>query len=36
VQCSVLQSPREFIVDFRGFRVIEDEMARRLHHDFKY
>jgi hypothetical protein len=35
VQCSVVKSPEEFLVEFRGFRVIEQEMTRRLHSDLK-
>jgi trehalose-6-phosphatase len=27
---------REFLVEFRGSRVIEQEMARRLHSDLKW
>jgi hypothetical protein len=35
VQCSVLKSPEEFLVKFRGSRATEKEMARRLHSDLK-
>jgi hypothetical protein len=28
-------SPEEFLVDFRGSLVIEQEIARRLYSDFK-
>jgi hypothetical protein len=29
------KSPEEFLVEFRGSRVIEQEMARRLQSDLK-
>jgi hypothetical protein len=32
---AVKKSPEEFLVDFRGSRVIEQEMARRLHSNLK-
>jgi hypothetical protein len=35
MQCSVIKSPEEFLDDFRGSRVMEQEMARRLHNDLK-
>jgi hypothetical protein len=28
-------SPEEFLVEFRGSREIEEELARRLHSDLK-
>jgi hypothetical protein len=30
------KSPGEFSVDFQSSRVIEPDMARRLHSDLKY
>jgi hypothetical protein len=30
------KSPEEFLVEFRGSRVIEQEMARRLHSDLQW
>jgi hypothetical protein len=30
------KSPEGFLVEFRGSRVIEEEMARRFHSDLKY
>jgi hypothetical protein len=33
VQCSVVNSPGEFLVEFRGSMVTEQEMARQLHSD---
>jgi hypothetical protein len=30
-----VKSPEEFLVEFRGSRAIEQEMARRLHSDLK-
>jgi hypothetical protein len=35
VQCSVVKSLGEFLVEFRASRVIEQEMARRLLSDLK-
>jgi hypothetical protein len=35
MQCIAVKSPGEFLVEFRGFREIEQEMARRLHSDLK-
>jgi hypothetical protein len=30
-----VQGPGEFLVEFRGSMIIEQEMARRLHSDLK-
>jgi hypothetical protein len=35
VQCSIVKSPEEFLVEFQGSREIEEEMARRLHSDLR-
>jgi hypothetical protein len=32
-ECRTVERPREILVEFRGSRVIEQEMARRLHSD---
>jgi hypothetical protein len=32
----VTAAKEEFLVEFRGSRVIEQEMARRLHSDLKF
>jgi hypothetical protein len=36
VQCSVVKSPEESLVEFRGCGEIEQDMARKLHSDFKF
>jgi hypothetical protein len=35
VKCSVVKSPGEFLVEFRGSMKIEEKMARKLHSDLK-